>query len=151
MARIIGHDGVAVPAGSGWRAPPRFVVFSGGFHKCSDSNDSRELAQRAAPRPRSAAASASCGGDTTFERRLWRAEDSNRVFGSSFRVVDGRYLTYATIGGDLLAAPVDLETGRVGRAVRMATGLGLAIRAGEPPVTNPSVLQPIPCKIETKR
>ncbi|HET7471327.1 MAG TPA: protein kinase, partial [Gemmatimonadales bacterium] len=65
-------------------------------------------------------------GDTAFEQRFWRAEDSNRVFGSSFRVVAGRYLTYVSIGGDLLAAPVDLRTGRVGRAVRMASGLGLA-------------------------
>jgi eukaryotic-like serine/threonine-protein kinase len=69
-------------------------------------------------------------GDTTFEQRLWRADDSNRVFGSSFRVVDRRYLTYATIGGDLLAAPLDLETGRVGRAVRMASGLGLGAFTG---------------------
>jgi serine/threonine-protein kinase len=65
-------------------------------------------------------------GDSAFERRLWRAEDSNRVFGSSFQVAEGRYLTYVSISGDLLAAPVDLETGRVGRAVRMASGLGLA-------------------------
>ncbi|CAG0992062.1 hypothetical protein ARNL5_03317, partial [Anaerolineae bacterium] len=65
-------------------------------------------------------------GDTAFEQRFWRAEDRNRVFGSSFRVVDGRYLTYVSLSGDLLAAPVDLETGRVGRAVRMASGLGLA-------------------------
>ena len=69
-------------------------------------------------------------GDTAFEGRLWRAEDSNRVFGSSFQVVGGRYLTYVSIGGDLLAAPVDLETGRVGRAVRMARGLGLADYTG---------------------
>ncbi len=53
------------------------------------------------------------------------------MFGSSFRVVDGRYLTYVSIGGDLLAAPVDLETGRVGRAVRMASGLGLANFTGD--------------------
>ncbi len=66
----------------------------------------------------------------SFEQRLWRAEDSARVFGSSFRVVEGRYLTYVSIGGDLLAAPVDLETGRVGRAVRMASGLGLAAFTG---------------------
>jgi tRNA A-37 threonylcarbamoyl transferase component Bud32 len=65
-------------------------------------------------------------GDTASERPLWLAEDSSRVFGSSFRVVEGRYLTWASIGGDLLAAPVDLETGRVGRAVRTASGLGLA-------------------------
>jgi len=65
-------------------------------------------------------------GDTAFARRLWQAEDSSRVFGSSFRVVEERYLAYVSIDGDLLAAPVDLETGRVGRAVRMATGIGLA-------------------------
>jgi serine/threonine-protein kinase len=58
------------------------------------------------------------------ERTLWRASpDSVPVFGSDFRLVDGRYLTYVSLGGDLLAAPVDLKTGWVGRAVRMATGL----------------------------
>jgi hypothetical protein len=41
-------------------------------------------------------------------------------------VVEGRYLTYLTSSADLLAAPVDLKTGRVGRAVRMAAGVGLA-------------------------
>jgi serine/threonine-protein kinase len=65
-------------------------------------------------------------GDSAFSRQLWLAKDSSRVFGSSFRVVDGRYLTYVSVSGDLLAAPVDLESGRVGRAVRMASGLGLA-------------------------
>ncbi len=65
-------------------------------------------------------------GDSAFEQRLWRAEDGNRVFGSSFRLIAGRYLTYVSAGGDLLAAPVDLKTGRVGRAVRMLRGLGLA-------------------------
>jgi serine/threonine-protein kinase len=65
-------------------------------------------------------------GDTAFIQRLWQAEDSSRVFGSSFRVVAGRYLAWVSIGGDLLAAPVDLGTGRVGRAVRMASGIGLA-------------------------
>jgi serine/threonine-protein kinase len=69
-------------------------------------------------------------GDTAFQRQLWLAKDSNRVFGSSFRVVEGRYLTWVSIGGDLLAAPVDLETGRVGRAVRMANGFGLAAFTG---------------------
>ena len=64
-------------------------------------------------------------GDTTVRRRLWRGE-SDRVFGSSFQLVDGRYLTYLSSSADLLAAPVDLETGRVGRAVRMARGIGLA-------------------------
>jgi len=64
--------------------------------------------------------------DTAFEQRLWQAEDSSRVFGTSFRVVEGRYLAWMSIVGDLLAAPVDLRTGRVGRAVRMASGIGLA-------------------------
>ena len=69
-------------------------------------------------------------GDSVSEQRLWRAEDSTRVFGSSFRVVDGRYLTYVNLAGDLLAAPFDLKSGRVGRAVRMASGLGLADYTG---------------------
>ena len=64
--------------------------------------------------------------DSTVRQRLWRGEDSNRVFGSSFQLVDGRYLTYLSSGADLLAAPVDLGTGRVGRAVRMAGGIGVA-------------------------
>jgi len=69
-------------------------------------------------------------GDSVTEARLWRAEDSSRVFGSSFHVVDGRYLTYVSVGADLLAAPVDLASGRVGRSVRLASGLGLADYTG---------------------
>jgi len=69
-------------------------------------------------------------GDSVLEERLWRAEDSSRVFGSSFHVVEGRYLTYVSIGADLLAAPVDLASGRVGRSVRMVRGLGLADYTG---------------------
>jgi tRNA A-37 threonylcarbamoyl transferase component Bud32 len=53
-----------------------------------------------------------------------RTSDSSRVFGSDFRVVDGKYLVYLSIGGDLLAAPVDLGTGTVGRSVRLLTGVG---------------------------
>ncbi|MEJ2205305.1 MAG: protein kinase [Gemmatimonadota bacterium] len=70
-------------------------------------------------------------GDSVFEQRLWHAEDSTRVFGSSFQVLEGRYLTYVSIDADLLAAPVDLASGRVGRAVRMASGLGLADYTGK--------------------
>jgi serine/threonine-protein kinase len=69
-------------------------------------------------------------GDSVLEERLWHAEDSTRVFGSSFQVLEGRYLTYVSIGADLLAAPVDLASGRVGGAVRMASGLGLADYTG---------------------
>ncbi len=69
-------------------------------------------------------------GDSVTEVRLWRAEDSSRVFGSSFQVVEGRYLTFVSISADLMAAPVDLESGRVGRSVRLASGLGLADYTG---------------------
>jgi serine/threonine-protein kinase len=63
--------------------------------------------------------------DSTGREILWTgAGDSTPVFGSHFQVVEERYLTYLSIGGDLLAAPVDLRTRRVGRPVRMATGLG---------------------------
>jgi hypothetical protein len=49
--------------------------------------------------------------------------DSTQVFGSNFQIVDGRYLVYLSMGGDLLAAPVDLARRRVGRSVRLVTGL----------------------------
>lgn len=65
-------------------------------------------------------------GDSSVRRTLWRADDSTRVFGSSFQLVEGRYLIYLTSSADLFAAPVDLETGRVGRAMRMEAGIGLA-------------------------
>jgi len=69
-------------------------------------------------------------GDSVSEQRLWRGEDSTRVFGSAFQLVEGRYLTYVNLAGDLLAAPFDLRSGRVGRAVRMASGLRLADYTG---------------------
>jgi hypothetical protein len=63
--------------------------------------------------------------DSSSYTDLWRGvPDSTPVFGSHFKVVDDRYLTYVSAGGDLLAASVDLASGRVGNAVRMATGLG---------------------------
>jgi tRNA A-37 threonylcarbamoyl transferase component Bud32 len=63
-------------------------------------------------------------GDTTTQATLWRGADSATVFGTHFRVVDGSYLTYLSAGGDLLAAPIDLDSRRVGNAVRMVSGLG---------------------------
>ena len=62
--------------------------------------------------------------DSTSQTPMWTdTEDSTLVFGSHFRIVDGHYLTYVSKGGDLLAAPIHLATGRVGRSIRMVTGL----------------------------
>ncbi len=56
---------------------------------------------------------------------IWSAEgDTAQVHGSHFQVIDGRYLIYLTAGGDLAAAPIDLASGRTGRAVRLASGVG---------------------------
>ena len=64
--------------------------------------------------------------DASREERMRADEsDTSLVFGSHFRVLDDRYLVYMSKGGDLLAAPIDLANDRVGRSVRMATGLGL--------------------------
>jgi hypothetical protein len=51
------------------------------------------------------------------------APDSTQVFGANFQIVDGRYFVYLSMGGDLLAAPIDLSRRRVGRSVRLVTGL----------------------------
>jgi len=59
--------------------------------------------------------------DTTMLRT--GAPDSTSVVGSQFRAVDGRYLVYLSLGGDLLAAPVDTTTWRVGRSARLVTGI----------------------------
>ncbi len=64
--------------------------------------------------------------DTTTGATTWLwtdAPDSTLVYGSHFRVIDERYLVYLSMGGDLLAAPVDLAEGRVGRSVRLVTGV----------------------------
>ena len=55
---------------------------------------------------------------------LWSGPDSAPVIGSNPRVIDKRYLLYVSLGGDLLGAPLDLATGRVGRPVRLISGLG---------------------------
>ncbi len=59
--------------------------------------------------------------------RLLGTEQSDtagrRVRGSHFRIVDGRYLVYMSVGGDLRAAPIEVATGRVGRSVTMVRGV----------------------------
>jgi serine/threonine-protein kinase len=49
--------------------------------------------------------------------------DSSLVFGTDFRIVDGRYVTYM-LQGDLMAASFDAATGRIGRSVRTLSGIG---------------------------
>ena len=56
--------------------------------------------------------------------------DSSFAFGADFRVIDGKYLVWVSNGGDLLAATVDLAARRVGRSVRMVTGLGRGAYSG---------------------
>ena len=50
--------------------------------------------------------------------------DSSFALGADFRVIDGRYLVWVSSDGDLLAATVDVAARRVGKPVRMVTGLG---------------------------
>jgi hypothetical protein len=57
---------------------------------------------------------------------LWThtsASDSAWTIGTHFRLVEGRYLVYLSTDGDLLAAPVDVQTRRVGRSVRLINGI----------------------------
>ncbi len=69
--------------------------------------------------------------DSLTATYLWTGSDSAPVIGSHPRIVAERYLVYISLGGDLQAAPVDLGTGRVGRSVRLATGLGRREYSGE--------------------
>jgi len=64
--------------------------------------------------------------DSVKATYLWTGTgaDSAPVLGSHPTLVAGKYLAYVSRGGDLQAAPVDLGTGRVGRSVRLVTGLG---------------------------
>ncbi len=54
-----------------------------------------------------------------------RETDSALVHGSQFVVIDQRYIVYAGQQGDLLAARVDVENKKVGRPVRLLSGLSL--------------------------
>jgi hypothetical protein len=70
-------------------------------------------------------------GDSVQNQVWWTVEpDSMAVSGTQFRLIDGRYVAYLSLSGDLMAAPVDVETGRVGRAVRFASGIGRQAYSG---------------------
>src|SRR5690606_21803648 len=64
-------------------------------------------------------------GQTSGQTRPLRSADPYRsaIVGSHCRVIDGGDLAYISFGGDLLAAPVDLATGVVGKSVRLITGV----------------------------
>ena len=49
--------------------------------------------------------------------------DSSLAFGTDFRIVDARYVTYM-LQGDLMAGSFDAASGRIGRPVRMQSGVG---------------------------
>jgi serine/threonine-protein kinase len=69
--------------------------------------------------------------DSVASGLFWTSgPDSSLVFGADFRLVGGNYLVWVSNGGDLLAATVDLATWRVGRPVRMVTGLGRSAYPG---------------------
>ena len=64
----------------------------------------------------------------TGERQAIRARNADGssggpVTGSGFRVVDGRYMLYATLDGDLRGAPYDPVTSTIGRSVTVAHGI----------------------------
>ena len=62
--------------------------------------------------------------DAPYERFSTEG-DSALVHGSQFTVVDQRYLVYVAQQGDLLAARLDLASRKVGRPVRLESGLSL--------------------------
>ncbi|MGK2935089.1 MAG: protein kinase domain-containing protein [Gemmatimonadaceae bacterium] len=145
---IEGGSATSLGQGSGdgylsWLADGRIQLVDGDgtrarwFDPGGGSTTSLGLRYCIMPAPLPDATAVVCGGggnkratrlslrDGASHAELWtNAGDSTPVFGSHFQIVGGRYLTYLSIGGDLVAAPVDLTTGRVGRSVRMATGLG---------------------------
>lgn len=61
---------------------------------------------------------------STWSSLMTGGPEPTLVFGTNFRLVDGRYLVWLSKGGDLVAGPIDLDAGRVGRSVRTATGPG---------------------------
>jgi serine/threonine-protein kinase len=62
-------------------------------------------------------------GFTDAARTPLRTSAGDTVFGTRFRLVDERYLVYLSIRGDLVAAPFDVKTLRVGRSVPLAKGI----------------------------
>jgi eukaryotic-like serine/threonine-protein kinase len=57
-------------------------------------------------------------------QRQVKDPSANRLLGSTFHVVDGRYVVYLSNTGDLMAASFDSKSWTVGRSVRMRSGLG---------------------------
>jgi hypothetical protein len=62
-------------------------------------------------------------GDTVIRTTTANGELGPPVSGSDFRVVDGRYLLYVTLDGELRAASFDPKKLSVGRSVALASGV----------------------------
>jgi serine/threonine-protein kinase len=75
--------------------------------------------------PSSLDAPAPAGADIDANGKTLRraGRDTAYVYGTDFRLVDGRYVTYM-LQGDLMAASFDAASGRIGPAVRMVQGVG---------------------------
>lgn len=62
-------------------------------------------------------------GDTVIRTTAANGERGPPVSGSDFRIIDGRYLLYVTLGGELRAARYDAKTLSIGRSVALASGV----------------------------
>ncbi len=63
------------------------------------------------------------GALTVVRSRSGSGSEAAPVYGSHFRIVDGRYLVYLSLDGDLRAAAFDAAAGIVGRAVTLVPGV----------------------------
>jgi serine/threonine-protein kinase len=62
-------------------------------------------------------------GDTVIRTTAANGELGPPVSGSDFRIIDGRYLLYVTLDGELRAASYDPKTLSIGRSVALASGV----------------------------
>ncbi len=62
-------------------------------------------------------------GDTVIRTTAASGELGPPVSGSNFRIIDGRYLLYVTLDGELRAASYDAKKLSIGRSVALASGV----------------------------
>jgi hypothetical protein len=90
-----------------WLASLRQLLCGGGAEKVASLLDPAGIKVRPLRAP------AEGRGDTA----------SGPLLGSAFRVVDGRYLVYMSLDGDLRATTFDAASGRTGRSVTVVPGI----------------------------